>query len=77
MLNEINFLTESIKNKLTELSVEAGMYDPEHDKIHFDLLDTGVGFNVVIEKGIPIEYIDIDFYIGNPESCTVILDKEN
>lgn len=67
MLNEINFLTESIKNKLTELSVEAGMYDPEHDKIHFDLFDTGVGFKVIIEKGLPLEYVDIDLYIGDTE----------
>lgn len=77
MLNEINFLTESIKNKLTELSVEAGMYDPEHDRIRFDPLDTGVGFKVIIEKGLPIEYVDIDLYIGDQESCTVTLDKEN
>ena len=62
MLNE-----ESIKNKLTEMAIESGMYDPEHDKIHFDLLDTGVGFKVVIEKGLPIEYVDIDFYIENKQ----------
>lgn len=65
MLNEINFLTETIKNNITRMAIEAGMYDPEHDRIHFDLLDTGFGFRVVIEKGLPIEYVDIDFYIEN------------
>lgn len=69
MLNEMIFLTEPIKNNLTQMAIESGMYDPENDRIHFDLLDTGVGFKVIIEKGLPIEYVDIDFYIGNPESC--------
>jgi hypothetical protein len=68
MLNVMDFLTESIKNRLTEIAVESGMYDPEHDKIHFDLFDTGLGFKVVIEKGLPIEYVDIDLCIENKQN---------
>lgn len=68
MLNAMDFLTEPIKNRLTEMAVESGMYDPEHDRIHFDVLDTGVGFKVVIEKGLHLEYVDIDFYVENKQN---------